>query len=257
VRHHRRAGDGRGARAVVLERVAGQVVVITVAVGLLLASPALLRALLPGSAAVVVVGAGLLALAGLGAWLLLARRAARCRAWLVGALAELRVALFTRRTGPGVVALSLVALAGYLGLFVVAARAAGVTVPLAALLPLVTAALLAMSVPLTVGGWGPREAAAAVAFGAVGLDPALGLATAVVYGVLSLVSCLPGLGVLLLDARRSPNGRQSRSAALRVPIAARVTAAMPIAWSPCSPSSATARVTPMPEACSAGAPTRL
>ncbi len=236
VRHHRRAGDGRGARAVVLERVAGQVVVVIVSVGVLVAAPALLRAVggpLPGVLLVTAGAAAVVAVAALGAWLFLARRAAPWRARVVGALAEIRGALFTRRTGPGVVALSLVALAGYLGLFVVAARAAGVTVPLSALLPLVTAALLAMSVPLTVGGWGPREAAAAVAFGAVGLAPSLGLAVAVVYGVLSLVSCLPGLAVLLLDARRSPN-------------AARLTVSVPIPWRPCSPSSATARVRPMP-----------
>jgi hypothetical protein len=41
----------------------------------------------------------------------------------------------------------------------------------------------------------------AVAFGAVGLGAAQGLTTAVVYGVLSLIACLPGAVVLLLAAR--------------------------------------------------------
>jgi nitrate reductase gamma subunit len=58
--------------------------------------------------------------------------------------------------------------------------------------------LLAMGLPLNVGGWGPREATAATVFGAAGLGADTGLATAVAFGVLALVSTLPGLGVLLL-----------------------------------------------------------
>lgn len=99
VRHHRRAGDGRGARAVVLERVAGQGVVFGVGAAVLLVEPALLRALLPGAAAAVTVATLLLGAAGLAGWLLLARRAARWRVGVVGLLGELR--LLARRTGPG------------------------------------------------------------------------------------------------------------------------------------------------------------
>jgi uncharacterized membrane protein YbhN (UPF0104 family) len=58
-----------------------------------------------------------------------------------------------------------------------------------------------MALPLNIGGWGPREGVMAVAFGAVGLGAAQGLTTAVVYGVLSLIACLPGAVVLLLAAR--------------------------------------------------------
>jgi glycosyltransferase 2 family protein len=55
-----------------------------------------------------------------------------------------------------------------------------------------------MGLPLNIGGWGPREAVSTAAFGAVGFGATQGLSTAVVYGVLSLVACLPGVGVLLL-----------------------------------------------------------
>ena len=110
-------------------------------------------------------------------------------------------------TGPGVVLASLGAMGGYLATFVLAARAVGVTAPLAELLPLLVLALLAMSLPLTVGGWGPREAAAAAGFAAVGLPAAEGLATAVVYGTLALVACLPG-GLVML-ARRVTGGRRN------------------------------------------------
>jgi hypothetical protein len=67
--------------------------------------------------------------------------------------------------------------------------------------PLVVLSLLAMGLPVNVGGWGPREGVAALVFGSAGLGAALGLTTAVVYGVLGLVSSLPGAGVLLLRRR--------------------------------------------------------
>jgi uncharacterized membrane protein YbhN (UPF0104 family) len=96
-----------------------------------------------------------------------------------------------------VVVLSLAGLAGHLALFVVAARAAGSHAPLPELLPLLVAALLAMVLPVNVGGWGPREAVAALAFGAAGFGAALGVTVAVVFGVLGLVACLPGAAVLI------------------------------------------------------------
>ena len=58
-------------------------------------------------------------------------------------------------------------------------------------------ALVAMGLPLNVGGFGPREGATAWAFGAAGLGASTGLAVAVVYGVLSFVAALPGAFVLV------------------------------------------------------------
>jgi hypothetical protein len=57
-------------------------------------------------------------------------------------------------------------------------------------------ALLAMAVPLNVGGWGPREGVVAWAFAAVGLGAADGLAVSTVYGVLVAAATLPGAVVL-------------------------------------------------------------
>lgn len=183
---HGRA-DPRGLRAVVLERTAGQLVVVVAGLGILLTRPDLLG-LLPGAWLVPVV----LAVAALGSC------SAPVRAGLAAVAADARATVLHRGTGPGVVALSLLALAGYLALFVVAARAAGVVAPVGELLPLLVLALLAMALPLNVGGWGPREAVGSVAFGLAGLGAAQGLSTAVVYGVLSTIACLPGLGVVLL-----------------------------------------------------------
>ena len=77
-----------------------------------------------------------------------------------------------------------------------AARTAGVTAPLSQMLPLAMLVLLAAALP-NVGGWGPREGVTAWAFAAAGLDPSLGVATAVVYGVMVFVASLPGAAVLM------------------------------------------------------------
>ena len=70
-----------------------------------------------------------------------------------------------------------------------------------------------MALPLNIGGWGPREGVTAVAFGTVGLGAAQGLTTAVVYGVLSLIACLPGAVVLALSAVRTRAARQGPAVA--------------------------------------------
>jgi uncharacterized membrane protein YbhN (UPF0104 family) len=200
VSHGRRSGDvGRGVRAVALERTAGLVVLLLVAVAVLLARPNLLAA---AAGAIVPDIGGLLAVLvaaiGLGVVVLRGPRGARVRAALRTAVTDIRAGLLAPATWPAVIVLSVTATAGYLALFVVAARAAGAEADLPDLLPPLVLALLAMGLPLGVGGWGPREAVSAIAFGAVGFGATQGLATAVVYGVLSLVACLPGLVVLLL-----------------------------------------------------------
>jgi glycosyltransferase 2 family protein len=110
---------------------------------------------------------------------------------------DLRDGVLARRAWPGIVAASVVVVAGHAATFLIAARATGVTASPDRLLPLALLILLAMAVPANIGGWGPREGVAAWAFGAAGLGAAQGLATAVGYGVLVLVANLPGALVLL------------------------------------------------------------
>lgn len=193
VRHGRQEGDvGRGVRAVVLERTAGQVVIIAAGVAVLLTGPAVA----PVRDMVVIV---LVVAAGLGVAMLAGRRWSRTSPGWRRTMDDVRAGLLARSAWPGVALLSTAALAGHLTLFVVAARTAGSTAPVTELVPLVLLALLAMALPLNVGGWGPREGVAALVFGAAGLGAGLGLTTAVVYGVLALVASLPGAGVLLLQ----------------------------------------------------------
>ncbi|SNS66951.1 Uncharacterized membrane protein YbhN, UPF0104 family [Actinomadura meyerae] len=196
VSHGHRSGDvARGVRAVFLERTAGQAVAIVAGLAALLVHPALLSAMAP---ALIPVGVVLVLLLVLGRW----RHPA-----LASTFADLRAAA---RAWPGIVGLSVAALAGHLALFVVAARVVGATAPLVQLLPLLLLALLVMVLPINVGGWGPREAVLALAFGAAGLGSAQGLTVSVVYGVLSLVACLPGAAALLLKHREDVPERRDK-----------------------------------------------
>lgn len=201
VSHGRRSGDlGRGVRAVVLERFAGQVITVLAGLAVLFSQPALLAALgrdlapdkgiLLGLVVVLVVAAGVLVAVKWG------RGAARWRGALTTVLADVRAGLFSRQALPAVILLSCAVFAGHLALYVVAARTAGITAPLSHLLPLTALALLAMGLPINIGGWGPREAVSTLAFGAAGLGATQGLTAAVVYGVLALIAALPGVAVL-------------------------------------------------------------
>ena len=209
VSHGRRVGDvARGVRAVVLERAGGQVVLVVAGVAVLLLEPSLIttvaHGVLPSLGVTISLLAGLTAVAAVTAWFTRGATAKWRRAATAG-LADVRVGLLARNAWPGVLLLSAVVLLGHLVLFLVAARTAGSAAPAWQLLPLMLLALLVMALPVNVGGFGPREAFSAVAFGAVGLGAELGLTTAVVYGLLTLVASLPGAAVLLF--RLAADGR--------------------------------------------------
>jgi uncharacterized membrane protein YbhN (UPF0104 family) len=207
VRHGRDVGDvGRGVRAVVWERTAGQVVQLAMAAIVLLAFPSPVRAYVPAVAAVALAGG----LAVLALSRLLPRRGhprwARTR-WaqaLRTARADIRGGLLARHNRLRIVLASAVVVSGHLATFLIAARAAGSMAPLSRLVPLTLLALLAMGLPANVGGFGPREGVAAWAFGAAGLTASQGVSTAVVYGALVLVSSLPGAAVLVGRRIRVP-----------------------------------------------------
>jgi uncharacterized membrane protein YbhN (UPF0104 family) len=196
VRHGRDAGDlGRGIRAVVWERTAGQVVQVAIAVVVLFALPSPARPYLPVATGVVLVAGLVVVLLGRLRPRATASRWARA---LRTVRDDVRDGLLSRRTWLGIVIASTVVVMGHLATFMVAARTAGATAPLSRLVPLTLLALLAMGLPANVAGFGPREGVAAWAFGAAGLTEGQGVATAVVYGALVLVSSLPGAAVLVL-----------------------------------------------------------
>lgn len=200
VRHGRDAGDvGRGARAVVWDRVSGQVVQVAIAVGVLLVAPSPLRSSMPLIAGIALVT--LLVLVVLTLFVPRGGTSLGARA-LRATHADVRDVLLSRQVWPGVLLASTLVVVGNTATFVLAARTAGVTAPLAQLVPLALLMLLAMSIPLSVAGWGPREGVAAWAFAAAGLGAAAGVSTSVVYGVLVFAATLPGAVVLIVDWRR-------------------------------------------------------
>jgi uncharacterized membrane protein YbhN (UPF0104 family) len=195
VRHGQSAGDlRRGVQAVVLERVAGQIALALLAAAVLPTLPSPVRAEARDFAPLVALAAaGVLAV---GLAVRMNRASSRRAGGLRTALGEARQGLFSRRGGPGIALSSAAILAGHVAMFVVAARVAGSAASFVELVPLAVLALVAMGLPLNVGGFGPREGVTAWAFGAAGLGASTGVAVAVVYGVLSFVASLPGAVVL-------------------------------------------------------------
>ena len=94
---------------------------------------------------------------------------------------------------------SLLVVFTYIGIYFLAARALQIDTATLVLLPLIPLVLLSMLVPFTVSGWGIREGAAAALWAMMGLPPAEGVAISVTYGLLILVSSLPGLATPLIS----------------------------------------------------------
>jgi hypothetical protein len=120
---------------------------------------------------------------------------------------DLRNGLLAPRVWPQLVLASVLVVTGHTATFVIAARVAGSTAPLGELVALLMVVQTAVVIPLSVGGWGLREGAAAWAFAAAGLGAAHGVTIATLYAVLMLVAFAPGAGLLLADAirrRRDP-----------------------------------------------------
>ena len=192
--HGRDTSDvGRGLRAVAWERSAGQAVQVVLTVAVLLVLPSPVQSVMPFVALALLAalaGAALMARirpgAGRSMWARLRNAATR----------DLRDALLSRRAGPAIALASALVVAGHTATFLIAARSVGVTAPPSEMLPLALLALQAAALP-NVGGWGPREGVAAWAFAAAGVGASLGVATAVVYGVMVFVASLPGAVVLV------------------------------------------------------------
>jgi glycosyltransferase 2 family protein len=205
--HGRDTGEtGRALRSVGWDRVIGQVVQILITLVVLLVFPSPFRSSVSGLAAAL---AAVLLIVVLVARFRPGNRPPRWARVVRAARADLRTGLLARGSWPGIGLASAGAVTGYVATFLVAARTAGATAPMTQLLPLALFVLVATAIPVNIAGWGPREGAAAWAFAAAGLGADLGVATAVVYGVIVLVASLPGAVVLLVTwlQRREP-GRE-------------------------------------------------
>jgi uncharacterized membrane protein YbhN (UPF0104 family) len=201
----RRAGDvAQGVRAVGWERLCGQVAQAVLTAVVLLTLPSPVRPALP------YVLAGIAGVAGCAALVVtVAARLGRSRSARAarGIAADLRCGLLVGGVWPQVTLASALVVAGHTATFVIAARVAGCTAPLGELIALLMVIQIAAGIPLSVGGWGPREGAAAWAFAAAGLGAATGITVSTLYAVLMLAAVTPGAGLLLKDAIRRRRGR--------------------------------------------------
>lgn len=70
-------------------------------------------------------------------------------------------------------------------------------------LVLVPPVILAMTLPISIAGWGVRETAMVTAFSFVGVPAEAAVVLSVVYGIITMVSSLPGGLVFLLSGART------------------------------------------------------
>jgi uncharacterized membrane protein YbhN (UPF0104 family) len=199
-----RTVTARTVHAVVVERAAGQVVMGGVA----LVSAALLVARSTGGGVAVAGVLATLAAGGAGLRAALRRRARTARS---GAFLH---SLDRALLAPGPLRIQLLTsgavVASYVATYLLAAGALGVQTGLLSLVPLVAPVLVTMLLPVTVAGWGLREAAAAALWGSVGLAPADGVAISVTYGLLVLLGSLPGAVVVAFRRRRGTDPGRRR-----------------------------------------------
>ncbi len=130
-------------------------------------------------------------------WLI--RSGGKVAAYIRRLAEHLRLALWQWPALPVQLLSSCLVLASYLAVFLVLAVGAGFVTGVMDLLlwaALGSFLLLSMIIPLTVAGWGVREGAAAVLWPMAGLPAEQGVAISVGYGVVVLISSLPGLLVL-------------------------------------------------------------
>ena len=209
-RHASLPGMARDAawQAVVIERGAGQLALLLVVVASVLAAPALQAVPARLGDAVDLRGLpwmGVLAVLALVATAL----AGRTRTALHSLASATRQALLGRAVLLRQLLASLLIVASYVAVWLCCMRMSGLATPPAQAAALVPWVLLAMAIPLSVAGWGIREGAATLVWQAAGLDAAEGVAASVSYGVVVLLSTLPGALAL---RRHEPGARSTAEA---------------------------------------------
>ena len=199
---------GAATRAVVLERTVGQAVQFALAVVIVASSGAEFGGFLSPA-----IGIGLAVLAALAVSALGAGWASvRVRRALRHEAAELRAGLGSRAVCAQVVAGSVVVVGCHVAIFAIATRSVGASVPPTQLLTLAFVVLLAASIPVNIGGWGPREGVAGWAFAMAGLGASTGISAATLYGVLAMIAAVLGAVVARLAHLISGRNHRDRQA---------------------------------------------
>lgn len=204
----RNAGPGgwkAPAKAVVFERLSGQLAFFLLAIIGLFVWPRLIGGEQEGRQAFrLVLGFFVVAAVAIAAIIAAGGRLA----WIRKFQADITEVFIRGRALPFQLGTSLLIVSTYVATFFIASDAVGAPLPWEAALTVVPLCLIAMLIPAGFGGWGTREAAAMALWPIIGASAAEGLAASIIYGGLSLAGALPGLALLAIEAIR---GRPRRA----------------------------------------------
>lgn len=192
------AGLEGATHAVMIERLVGQLAILALAlVGLTIAVVRGKTEWSGAGATAMIIGGSVLAIA----LVLVAffRRVKVVRRFL----SSFSVAFVARPVILWQIGLSLMTAGLLIMAFVACAHATGTILGPEAALTIVPMILTAMVVPVSVGGWGLREGAAAALFPLIGATAGAGVAAGAAYGIAMIIATLPGLVCLPALHRRS------------------------------------------------------
>ncbi|HEY9020479.1 MAG TPA: lysylphosphatidylglycerol synthase transmembrane domain-containing protein [Paracoccaceae bacterium] len=199
VRARHEAGLKRSGQAVMFERLAGQLalfVVTCLAVAIVWLSPGGIT--LPDWVLRLVALTGLAMLVLLGGLWALSGGTTATQRQIGDWLSAFRLAVLSPSVLPRQAMLSIGTTALNLSAFALCARATGTVMPVTAVLIVVPLILFTMLIPVSISGWGLREGAAATLFPVFGATATEGFAASLAFGLMFLLSTLPGLLVLLV-----------------------------------------------------------
>jgi uncharacterized membrane protein YbhN (UPF0104 family) len=189
-------------RSIVLERAAGQMALAGVMVAGIAAWPLMLEGRVPVEAGWLAVGTVVVGCMIVLMLAVLARGGpAALRSAVAGLGVDLRRALASDGAWLKQGVLNLAIVSSYVATFVLAAAALGHPLPWVGWFTVVPVVLFSMVVPMTIGGWGVREGIAASLWPLLGLDPTIGFATSVLYGLIAVTGSLPGAAFLVFRLR--------------------------------------------------------
>ncbi|UOD51307.1 flippase-like domain-containing protein [Orrella daihaiensis] len=183
--HHRQAaGLAASAAAVILERLAGQLAMI---VTLVLALAWQLRATVASHTM------WWLGVAVMSAFIVFLGRRLPGPAWLTRLTSWIHQAWFAKEARAPQLGWTVFILVASLMSFYACAQAVGVELSGNMALLVLPATLLVMALPVSVAGWGVREAGAALIWPLAGVASDAAVAASIAYGLVATISVLPGL----------------------------------------------------------------
>jgi len=203
VRNRENHGWGTAAQAVILERLSGQIALFLVALSGWTIWMIVAQQRLPDGVGqlLMIIGIGVVSIVAV-AVVFIHFAAERVTGFIVGFGPAIHRTWISERQWMIQGVLSLAVVGTYLSVFAVSALAVGEPLPVIAIFTIVPFVLLSMVVPVSIGGWGIREATAASIWPLLGLSAESGVAASVVYGLVSLFGALPGVLWLVLFKRR-------------------------------------------------------